>query len=1419
MESESIPYRLKETISSFYKIDTIQKINYEQYIPKNQDERWSIQMELNIRKQDPKNLVALLSKELWRFSINDDVIPPLPHLDNEPVPQNATTNSENGTLSDNNDSNKNIIPEKKGEFNADYSKPNLPPYYALFLKALRKSIYINMALRSSNTLVQFSNACIMLNSNKTDDKNFLVQIEPHLFSNSDLALSICIKDLKLTQLDDDLINSNFLKNNAIYMAPSGIRAYIKDTTKSKYLVPPPSNADVLLSTLRFSHGIDLTKRKSLKWISMVPHLGHLNGHTPAIASYMVSPTERRSIAWPLELCLVQPAHDNNSSKIDNLPVQDFQNALDMIDDFIQIKQTSAYRTPGSSGALGTNPMSSGGPYTEQFLTFNKKSVSSVNGIGLSPLGGVQSTLRNTNTLDPGSNLATNSRGISPQFAAIDKLTSNPPDLFTEEFSTTPMSNEHNNNNQLFNDRKQDLKLSPLKIETDRSMMIMDDVLEDDGNNNNSNSTNDDKDLFGDDDDDLIEVKDPSCQSFTPEEKVPMDDISISREDEDDDEDLFGDTSGEETKPTVAKATSDEITEDMFGMSDDEDGNNRNSAKNTIKSKSSGDDSFSGSNEPFELKKKQNLKRKYLDIPIEEMTLSNSPLYTDPGAPLPIETPRERRKSVFAPLTFNPKIENNVDNKYKNGGKFSFSPSQKEEALKFDVSTGEISSSDEEDSDSSLESFDYPNIKNDLRALDGPTTDYGTIPSIQDTLPPGLLSGGFNGNNDLYNNREGPNSIWRLPPSEIPQTDSPLKSIETSIPSPIEGSNHSDNFTKVLTEGNFKLTDSGLNKTVLEQKKPLPNDISESGNDSSTSETSITVKKSTSSSIPFLLRHLPLSSIPDFFLSENPTITINANDTNILDQLCEQIVFDYSLLKKFKLPTFKYEGVNVDSGGIVKDTMETLFPKFEQMAGNVLINKIFPIKEPFVYVKKQEELIKVKSCIQDYVKFLNFKAPFGIKNFKFLLLTSTLNSGCFPFVSTLSQTYISQEFGFCELLKLNAEDVNGLINLKDYKRTKLLLLAAQIVSYCSTNKNSGNDANLMIILPLENNDLDEFVTKTKIFQLIRNEVKSKIPNLELYFKLVPIEIIRNPLTSVDSYYNLCASIYNILPSKKIKYTAIAHKAPEKVTFRTMKASQGSSVIHYDVYIHLAYSRSVDKQWIFAALSDSDGHENLIKSWFVGDSKSAFDNACSEIWAMALSLASQQYGKICLILTRLDGVLPDDELMNWRRLSGRNVHLAVVCVDDSEKIAFVDEERIYPTFKPIFKNNNLAQSVNPKKIDNYEIRNIDEDIHGVIFDHPFPLANSQHRCAIKSGALVRFKRNSGNSTWDKFEVNLLNCPHSDSTQLLETILHEFRNLASLNTWFGITSGEKPHIPWHVLAVKKMMNVMVHTRIQIEAKQSTT
>lgn len=57
------------------------------------------------------------------------------------------------------------------------------------------------------------------------------------------------------------------------------------------------------------------------------------------------------------------------------------------------------------------------------------------------------------------------------------------------------------------------------------------------------------------------------------------------------------------------------------------------------------------------------------------------------------------------------------------------------------------------------------------------------------------------------------------------------------------------------------------------------------------------------------------------------------------------------------------------------------------------------------------------------------------------------------------------------------------------------------------------------------------------------------------------------------------------------------------------------------------------------------------------------------------------------------------------------------------------------------------------------------------------------------------------------------------MLETILEEFRNLAALNVWYGLSDGEDGHIPWHILAVKKMMNTLVHTRVKIANTSAAT
>lgn len=1455
-------YRLDELTSSFYKLQDIERINYAQYLPPNQDDQWSVQMELKLRKENPKHLVALLSKELWCFSINDDPLPSPTKLDKAYQSGGNIQPTENSNI-------ETIKPNKSGEFNSDYSKPNLPPHYALFLKALRRAIYINLSVNSNNQLIQYGNACISLNDNTHNHKNNineyntfnetsknittnnnnnnpLIQLEPHLFASGVLAVSVCVKDIGLIRLKEEkLHDEEFLLSHPLYLAPSGIRMSIisedqssssSPPSKNSLFCPPPPNADLLLTTLKISHGITLEEKNEIRWVKVIPNLDHLNGNTPSIANYNKLPTNSdRKIIWPLDLCFVQvqntdlgqysstlaslaSTHEDNidvkSNDMDPFTFSSFNEVMNTIDDFIQIRQTSALRTPGSSGAMNTNPMSSGSAYTEQFQQFYKNTN---NATSQQPLG---------SKVSPSSQVP----HVSPSLSnSIDKIVTIANEPFNPEFSMTPTM-APNVNNELFSMNRSrpstdNPLLSPLKNEQDRRINLDGIYLDQESHEtpkdkiqdvnidlmqkpsqsimHTSSGTGDDNDLFGDED------EDEDQKPIIPENKVSgmesdeSDKIVTHEPSFEEDDDLFGemnDSPMEERKILSTKGISDEITEDMFGMSDDED-SVRQSAKPTLEGNI--DIGSSLGNTPKDKFKKPNLKRKYLDIPLEEITLSSSPLYTDPGAPLPIETPKDRRKSVFAPLTFNPIIENNVDNKYKNGGKFSFSPSQKEEALNFDISTGNISSSDDDDdSDSSFESIEYNNIKQDLKLFDGSVHDtqflnYQPIQGVQDSVPPSFMSTGYPLSGESYA-KDTANSIWKMSHSTNEQNLSPLKSSDPS----------------------FSMISNTLSEQITKEeiKEPIP-PFPEQQNGSNTTQTFVEPSQDSQifNNIPFLLRHIPLSSIPDVHLTANPRIEINSENEDILNVLCEQVVYDNNLLNNLQIPEVRYNEIIIKQDSFLSSTMQKQFPEFICMNGNELISKIFKMKQPFVFVKKQHEIIKIKSDAQPFGKFLNLEPAMGIKNFKFLLLTDSGGSDYDMFISTLSQTYTNHEFGFCELLKLTPGDKSGLISLKSFEENKLLLLAAQIVSYCSTSKNFRQDTPLMIILPLEKNTINCLLSNINVFRIIRDEVRSKIQNMDLLLKVVPQSFISNPLTSVDDYYNLCAGIYNILWPNETKFTTVAHKLPSKISFRTLQNSNGLTAINYDSYIHMAYSRSVDKQWLFCALSDSEGKTNMVKSWFVGNSKQKFDEACTQVWAMTLSLACKKYGKICLILTRLNGILPDDELVNWRRLSGRSIHLAVVCVDDNTKVSFSDGDRMYPSFKPLVRDSNLSEPINYSNLDNYEIVNIEDDIHGIIFQDPFPLANSQHRCAIKTGALIKFKQTAKGTIWDKLEVNLLNCPHSDSTKLLEIVLEEFRNLAALSIWFGVSDGENSHIPWHVLAVKKMMKSLVHVQVDVNESPS--
>ena len=250
--------------------------------------------------------------------------------------------------------------------------------------------------------------CSIDESNICTNSNPIIQMNLIFSLMGFLQYQFCLKDLGLIKLKEEhLQDEKFLITYPLYLAPSGIRMNIltdndlsssnsSSSKKSPKLWAPPPNADILLNILKISHRITLKEKNQLKWVAVITNINHLNGNTPSIANYnKLSSDNEGRIIWPLDLCFVQihknknNTHNNNTDNgeifninatnndiklnyNDNIiQFNSLNDIMNTIDDFIQIRQTAAMKTPGGSSALNTYPLSSRGGYTEQFQQYYK----------------------------------------------------------------------------------------------------------------------------------------------------------------------------------------------------------------------------------------------------------------------------------------------------------------------------------------------------------------------------------------------------------------------------------------------------------------------------------------------------------------------------------------------------------------------------------------------------------------------------------------------------------------------------------------------------------------------------------------------------------------------------------------------------------------------------------------------------------------------------------------------------------------------------------------------------------------------------------------------------------------------------------------------------------------------------------------
>lgn len=332
--------------------------------------------------------------------------------------------------------------------------------------------------------------------------------------------------------------------------------------------------------------------------------------------------------------------------------------------------------------------------------------------------------------------------------------------------------------------------------------------------------------------------------------------------------------------------------------------------------------------------------------------------------------------------------------------------------------------------------------------------------------------------------------------------------------------------------------------------------------------------------------------------------------------------------------------------------------------------------------------------------------------------------------------------------------------------------------------------------------------------------------------------------------LLMNIYNRWPQALKPFAHLARDPPDKIGFKFLK----DVTVTDDIFLHLAYERSIDKHWSSAAWSDPLGVAIKTKLWYHGTIDLAA--VCDDIWKISsemfrkLSDERALGGKKFLVLTRVNNILLDDELVHWKRLSlkHRDISMIVLTVNDAPLRIFgkVDQKKESAP-KMLSKPGKLVSNSSPPitspvgfsfhlpqqfyNVPNFLlpgdaqgapttsltllpqladciVNDPRSNLIGVVPRSPLLLFNYLTRVGMKTGYLM--KEDSDTAGYLVLEVNMLSCSsYWDLDVLMKLVLGHYKKLAALGDVMGVHGGGGL-IPWHVLAVRKCLGYLVHVLV---------
>ncbi|RCK55422.1 Mediator of RNA polymerase II transcription subunit 13 [Candida viswanathii] len=672
---------------------------------------------------------------------------------------------------------------------------------------------------------------------------------------------------------------------------------------------------------------------------------------------------------------------------------------------------------------------------------------------------------------------------------------------------------------------------------------------------------------------------------------------------------------------------------------------------------------------------------------------------------------------------------------------------------------------------------------------------------------------------------------------------------------------------------------------------------------------------------------------------------------------------YKKLKSLEWDSFDLSNQNKTKFEKYKDTIEKL------NAGNT-INDDDYFKLPVVKIRvlKNNNIVNLNNVGLDFWKYLNFAPVKKPKNFQILLIAETQgisSSYASEFLDQLVQNYKESNFGTISKVNLSTvetrtdldpisdglvlinKDLNQLYNDFYIQTNKKLISLVELIKLDLINKtnNFEFDRPLLLFFVNFNESLNSSLQICKIFRNFKVALMShQLPLVEIFTKIAPSSLLvkkvnhestlrvfnNHRLTKISmNLYNECP---NDLANKTIAknvFTNIVKEPPSMIQFKFINNSYRDNGFNDDIFLHLAYERSIDKNWFVASWSDPLGQVVHTKSWYcstnssgsmTGQQRPNYRNDAMDIMAitddmwnistelfkflndeMNLAGGSTFGGKKFLVLTRVNSIIPDDELIHWKRLSlkHKEISLIVLSVCQTPKVvssselkeitsksgastspmSMSHEKDAFFNFKTGFSIssnsspasggalvtspnglsfhspqqflNAPANFLSPQdltpggtasggiEIDpDMVLHHLDDDVHGFVPRLPLPSFNSPTRFCMKTGYLmmniddaVEEENGDGSEETKKksyllFEINILSCSNYWNLDVLMRLLMlQYKKMIVLNDILCMESIDSEFedsknlerssqiIPWHVNAVGKLLNYLVHIYVDEE------